>query len=132
MKQIILILVGASLFVIGIRGSLFWGQAIREAGTIFSAGGVQDEETTREQLPRFAEAVGILGVDIFAPAVEQSMQSAEVLAQKITRGMYTRLALSALAFLLGIAVLFAALLSRNPLSKPVDAVNSGSAGASPR
>ena len=129
MKQIILILVGATLLGAGIHGSLFWGQAIREAGTIFSAGGVQDEETMRQQLPCFVEAVGILGVDIFAPAAEQSAQSAAVLAQKITRGMYTRLALSALAFLVGVAVLFAALFSKRPPPMPVDAVNSAGSDA---
>jgi hypothetical protein len=112
MKRTILIAAGVLLAVLGVCYSLFWGQAIREAGMLFSENQAQSEEAVRVRLPCFVRAVEILGVDIFEPAAGESARSADELATKISRGMYTHFALGAAVVCAGIAVVVIGLLKR--------------------
>jgi hypothetical protein len=112
MKRTILISTGVILMLLGMCYSVFWGQAIREAGSLFSAGQAQNEEAVREQSPCFVRAVRLLGVDIFAPAMEESPGSPADLARRISRGMYTHFAIGILAVLAGTIVLVAGLHKR--------------------
>lgn len=127
MKRTILISTGAILVLLGMCYSLFWGQAIREAGSLFSAGQDHNEEAVREQSPCFVRAVSLLRVDIFAPATEESSESPTDLALRISRGMYTHFAFGILALLAGAIVLVASLLKRKA---PPEQKSAGDASSS--
>ncbi len=112
MKRTILTATGIVLIILGVCYVLFWGQAMREAETLYSGDQTQTEETIRNQSPRFVKATHLLGVDLFAPATEEPSESPEDLALRISRGMYTHAGLGALAILVGFAVLIAGLLTK--------------------
>jgi hypothetical protein len=120
MKRAIMISTGAILLMLGAGYSLFWGQAIREAGSLFA--GPPTEESVREHSPCFVRAVSILGVDIFATAGGESPEPVNGLAMRISRGMYTHLALGFLALFAGVTILIAGLLKRKSPEQPDRAV----------
>ena len=125
MKRVILISTGTILLMLGAGYSLFWGQAMREAGSLFA--GPQTEESVREHSPCFVRAVCILGVDIFAPAGGEAPEPANELAMRISRGIYTHLALGFLALFAGVTILIVGLLKRKAPEQPDRAVTQESA-----
>ena len=71
--------------------------------------------------------MSILGVDIFATAVGEAPEPVDGLAMRISRGMYTHLALGFLALFAGVTILIAGLLKRKTPEQPDLAVTQESA-----
>jgi hypothetical protein len=112
MNRTVLILIGVILLFVGGGYCLFWGQAYREAQSLFSNAQAQDPEVYQEQFPYFLKATRILGMDILAPGAEESAADANELAQKITRGIYANLALGAAVLLMGLVVVIVGIARR--------------------